>query len=141
MGKELKEHGEFRDDNNQQWDIGVYQHDDGVQKFSTVVRSPEGVQYTPEEDFLGEYHLIDKQGTRHNDDLPMNMEKLQVAVEAVEDVASGRKDPNAMRAEKEAQQWDETQAVQDTEEKTSWRDRIKEGLSKARSSGGPQVGG
>lgn len=144
MSRELKHAGTFRDDNGQDWEIGVYQQD-GQMRFETVVQGPDGQQYAPEEDFLGEFHLIDGEGRAHDAKLPMNMDALQEAVERVEDVAWGRKAPEQMQAEgklnaNERAQWEqivegydkpaakpEAQQQADTAgEKTGWRDRIKQ---------------
>lgn len=136
--RELKESGTFRDDNQQDWEIGVYHYEDGGKtRYDTVVQGPDGQQYKPEEDFLGEFHLIDRNGKAHAAELPMNMAALQDAVEKVEDVAWGRKSPLDMKREGtltvgERDKWEKLVKDFDKEpepaaakaDKPNWRERL-----------------
>lgn len=157
MGRELKHAGSFRDADGQDWEIGVYQDmKDGRLRYDTVVQSPNGQQFRPEEDILGDFHLIDSEGNEHDVGLPMSMDALQAAVEAVEDVAWGRKAPAAMQQEGkltagERDKWEgivenfdkpasKAAAKQEppAEKAGGWRERIaqmKENLSQSRGRG------
>lgn len=151
MSRELKEAGTFRDDNGQDWEIGVYQYEkDGRLRYDTVVQGPDGRQYRPEEDILGDFHLIDGEGREHDADLPMDMDALQAAVEAVEDVAWGRKGPAGLKQEGkltagERAEWErivdgydkpapsESRQTAEASPKSGWRERItqmKENLTR-----------
>lgn len=105
MAQQLAGHGVFRDTNNQEWSIEVYRL--GVKQYETAVISPDGTRYTPEDDVLGDFSLIDAEGKRHTADLPMDMADLQLAVEKVEDAAwleYNNVEAQAV-AEKGAQSW------------------------------------
>lgn len=66
MAQQLAGHGVFRDTNNQEWSIEVYRL--GVKQYETAVISPDGTRYTPEDDVLGDFSLIDAEGKRHTAD-------------------------------------------------------------------------
>lgn len=94
MTKELLGRGAFRDRNNEQWDISVYRDDSsGRVMHDTVVRSPEGEYYRPDEDILGDFKLIDKHGNERREDLPMDIDEFQVALERIEEKAWGYSSP------------------------------------------------
>lgn len=105
MNRKQTGSGEFRDNNGAAWEIGVYaSQQDGKTRHETIIRSPSGEEFRPEDDVLGSMYLVDKEGRQHGDALPLDMEALQVAVEHVEDKAWGRNAPtNNWRERVEAQ--------------------------------------
>jgi hypothetical protein len=124
MTQELAGNGSFRDDNGQEWAIEVRRT--GVKRYETEVVAPDGTRYTPDEDMLGEFALVDADGKRHDSALPMNMGELQMAVEKVEDAAWLRQNP-AERAE--------AAKAQEAPAKQSWCDKVKEKLSRNQEAG------
>lgn len=141
MTKKLLGSGTFRDDNSADWEISVYRDDsNGRPRHDTVIRSPEGEFYRPEEDVLGDFWLVDKHGNERSDDLPMDLAVFQREMERIEEKAWGYSSPllNPIRSASQTQQPAAQSAPAsepEPEAKGGWRERIRAGLERIRESG------